>query len=69
MLTLKTSVAAAILAGAVAATAGATYVVTKASVNVSVACPSAPTEAVPSGVKKPNLPEGTPLPMNRGEKF
>lgn len=69
MLTLKTSAAVAILAGAMAATAGATYVATKASVNVSIACPSASAEPAQSGVKKPDLPEGAPLPMNQGKKF
>jgi hypothetical protein len=39
MLTLKTSVAAAILVGAIGATAAATYTVTRMS--VAVTCPSA----------------------------
>jgi hypothetical protein len=68
MLTLKTSVAAAILAGTAALSAGAGYVVTKATIqtNVAVSCPtpgapSAENHSVPLG--------GPPLPTNQGQKW
>jgi hypothetical protein len=64
MLTLKTSVAAAILVGSIAATAGATYVVTRASVTVS--CPSSPATPPQS---RPDLPTGQLPPLHQGQKF
>lgn len=67
MLTLKASVAAAILAGAIAATAGITYVATKANMQVSVSCPPAAASA-PSPVKPP-LPQGAPVPLNQGKTY
>lgn len=67
MLTLKTSVAAAILAGVIAATAGVTYITTKATMQVSVDCqraaPSEPTTL------RPPLPQGAPVPLNQGKKY
>ena len=49
MLTLKMSVASAVLVGAIAATAGATYVATKANMHVSVSCPpTAASEPAPT---------------------
>lgn len=67
MLTLKASVAAAILAGAITATAGATYVATKASMQVSVRCPPAVVSASP--VPKTALPQGAPVPLNQGKTY
>ena len=65
MLTLKTSVASAILAGSVAATAGITYIVTIASVQVKVSCPP----AIAAAPVKPDLPQGAPVPLNQGKTF
>jgi len=67
MLTLKASVAAAILAGTIAATAGVTYVATKANMQVSVSCPPTTTSA-PAFVKPP-LPQGAPVPLNQGKTY
>lgn len=65
MLTLKASVAALILVCAVAATAGATYVATKATVTVS--CPAIPPTPAPSSNR--GIPLGNPLPLNQGKKW
>lgn len=64
MLTLKTSVAAAILVGTAAISAGASYMVTKATMNakVTVNCPTPPiTPPVQSHAFPPlgNLPSTT----------
>ena len=67
MMTLKASVAAAVLAGAVTATAGITYIATKASMNVSVSCP-APIAAAPPAAR-PDLPLGQLPPLQQGQKF
>lgn len=68
MLTLKTSVAATILVGTAAIAAGASYLVTRTTMqaNVAVSCPApaAPTvenRGVPLG--------GAPLPTNQGKKW
>ena len=66
MLTLKTSVAAAILAGSIGVTAGITYVATVATAQVTVKCPSASVSAsdnrgIPLG--------GPPLPTNEGKRW
>lgn len=65
MLTLKTSVAAAIFVGAIAATAGVTYLATKTTVAVS--CPS-PIVA-PSASDNRGIPLGKPLPLNQGKHW
>ena len=66
MLTLNTGVAVAILAGAVAATAGITYVVTKTAVTVN--CPaSAATNSTPNGSSA--LPPGAPVQPYHGKQF
>lgn len=67
MLTLKASVAAAILVGTIAATAGVTYVATKANMQVSVSCP--PTATPAPSVVKPPLPQGAPVPLNQGKTY
>jgi hypothetical protein len=70
MLTLKTSVAALLLAGTVAATAGITYVATKYSMQVSVSCPpQSSTLLAPNSGMKPSLPQGAPVPLNRGKTY
>jgi hypothetical protein len=68
MLTLKTSVAAAILAGTAAVSAGAGYVVTKAAVqaNVTVSCP---TPVTPSADNRGVPLGGPPLATNQGKKW
>jgi hypothetical protein len=69
MLTLKTSVAAAILVGAIGATAAATYTVTRMSVDVT--CPVAATDnteaAQDEALKK--FGNGRQLPMNQGKGY
>ena len=65
MLTLKASAAAAILAAAIAGTAGVTYVATRMSVMVS--CP-APTVAA-SPAARPDIPLGQLPPLQKGQKF
>jgi hypothetical protein len=67
MLTLKASVAAAILTRTVAATAGITYVATKASVTVSFSCPTPAVSASPG--TRPDLPLGQLPPAQQGQKF
>ncbi len=62
MLTLKTSVVAAVLAGTVLATAGATYFATKATMQASVAV-NCPVPAVSNGQVKPDLPRGEAVPL------
>jgi hypothetical protein len=64
---LRASVAAAILAGAVAGTAGITYVVTKASVNVSLSCPAPATTAPPAS--RPFQPRGEIPPTTGGKQW
>jgi hypothetical protein len=66
MLTLKTSVAAILLAGTVAATAGVTYVATKSTMQVSISCPP---QLAPNVATKPNLPQGAPVPLNQGKTY
>jgi hypothetical protein len=68
MLTLKTSVAAAILAGTAAISAGASYVVTKATIQtrITVGCPT-PSASTP---ERRGVPlGGPPLPTNQGKKW
>jgi hypothetical protein len=65
MLTLKASVAAAILAASIAGTAGVTYVATRMSVEVS--CPSPAVAASPPA--RPDLPSGPVLPLGQGKKW
>ncbi len=67
MLTLKASVASAILAGTIAATAGVTYLATKASMRVSVNCP--PIAASAPSPARPGLPQGAPVPLNQGKTY
>ncbi len=69
MITLKASVAAAILVGAVSAAAVTTYAVTRMS--VSVTCPAASvgnTEATPDEALK-KFGSGRQLPMNQGKGY
>ncbi len=65
MLTLKASIATAILVGSVAATAGATFIATRATVAVS--CP-APTVAPPAADNR-GIPLGKSLPLDQGRKW
>ena len=66
MLTLNTGVAVAILAGAVAASAGITYVVTETATTVS--CPAAVvTNTGPN--KSSILPPGAPVQPYHGKQF
>jgi hypothetical protein len=67
MLTLKASVAAAILAGTAVATAGITYVATKTSVTASFSCPAPAVSASPA--TRPDLPLGQLPPVQQGQKF
>ena len=67
MMTLKASVAAAILAAVVTGTAGITYVATKASMNVTVSCPTPAATASPAA--RPDLPIGQLPPLQKGQKF
>jgi len=62
MVTLKASVATAILVGAIAASAGVTYLATKATLTVN--CPIAP--MTPS---RPDIPTGQLPPLHQGQKF
>lgn len=66
MLTLKASVAAAILIGAVAATAGATYFATKTTVTASC---SFPIPTPPTAADNRGIPLGKPLPLDQGKKW
>jgi hypothetical protein len=68
MLSLKTSVAVVILAGTAAVSAGASYVVTKASLhaNVTTTCP---TPATPSADNRGVPLGGPPLSTNQGTKW
>lgn len=68
MLTLKASVAAAILAGTAVASAGASYVITRAAMraNVAVSCPQPASAAADNR----GVPLGGPsLPTNQGKKW
>jgi len=68
MLTVKASVAAAVLAATAAVSAGAGYLVTKATLrtDVTVSCPKLPAPAVSDrGVPL----GGPPLPTNHGKKW
>jgi hypothetical protein len=65
MLTLKASVAVAILVGSIAATAGLTYVATKATVAVN--CPTPP--VTPPTADNRGIPLGKLLPLNQGRKW
>jgi len=72
MLTLKTSVAAAILAGTAAVSAGAGYVVSRATMTaqVVVSCPQpAPAAAPVAPQPKPFPPLGNLPPTTGGQKF
>lgn len=68
MLTLKASVAAAILAGTAAISAGAGYLVTRATMrtDVAVSCPS--TTSAPAAPARPDLPAGT-VPNYKGKQW
>jgi hypothetical protein len=65
MLTLKASVATAILIGSIAATAGATYVATKTAFAVNCPAPTVP----PHATDNRGIPLGEPLPLNQGRKW
>jgi hypothetical protein len=65
MLTLKASVAAAVLVVAMAATAGITYAVTRTTITMS--CP-APTAGPPTADNR-GIPLGNPLPLDQGKKW
>lgn len=66
-MTIKASVATAILAAAVVGTAGVTYVATKASMNVAVSCPT-PAAAVPPA-SRPFPPRGDVPPTSGGKQW
>jgi hypothetical protein len=67
MLNLKASVEASILVAAIAASAGVTYVATKANVKVSMSCPQ--TAASEPAPVRPALPQGAPVPLNQGKTY
>ena len=69
MLTLKASVAAAILVGAIGSTAAATYTITRMSVDVT--CPQAATDdrRPPEDAAMQRFNSGQPLPTDQGRKF
>jgi hypothetical protein len=69
MLTLKTSVAAAILVGTAALSAGAAYLVTKSTMQASVAvsCPAPLASTAPSAQSRAFPPLGN-LPSTTGGK-
>jgi hypothetical protein len=66
-MTLKATAAAAILVGAIAGTAGVTYIATKASMNVSVSC-QAPVAAAPT-TSRPFPPRGEVPPTTGGKQW
>ena len=66
MLTLKTSIAASIIVGTVAATAGITYVAMKTAIAVSCPNPS-PAASSPSGPSA--LPPGDPVQPYHGKQW
>lgn len=59
MLTIRSSVAAAVIVGSVAASAGVTYAVVKGSATATVNCPA----PAPAMAAKPDLPTGPRLPI------
>jgi hypothetical protein len=65
MITLKASIAAIVLLGAMGAAAGATYAVTRLSVAVS--CPEPVPAAAPQGGL--NWNPGHQIPQNQGKGF
>lgn len=72
MLTLKTSVAAAILVGTATLSAGATYLATKATIqaNVALSCPAAPAPTVaPPAQSRPFPPLGNVRPTTGGKQW
>ena len=70
MLTLKIPVAAAIFAGALAASAGATYLVTKVTMqaDLKVSCPAASTQSAVAPVRARSFPPLGNLPSTTGGK-
>lgn len=70
MLTLKASVAAVVLAGTALASAGAGYVISRATLTaqVAVSCP-APAVAAPSPVLPHSLPSGPTPSLDAGKKW
>ena len=70
MLTLKTSVGAAILAGTAAASAGAAYLVTKATVQASVtmSCPASSAPSASPPVQSRSFPPLGNVPPTSGGK-
>lgn len=69
VLTLKASVAALVLAGTAAASAGAGYAVSRATMTaqVAVTCPAPVGVSVPQ--QKPFPPQGVLPPTTGGQKF
>ena len=65
MLKLRVSVAAMVLGGSIAATAGITYLVARASVTMS--CPAGIAAGAPE--QRPMFPAGAPIPTVRGKQF
>jgi hypothetical protein len=57
ILTIKATVAAAAIVGAIAASAGVTYVAVKSSMATTVNCPA------PTAAAKPDFPTGPRLPI------
>ena len=68
MLTLKTSVAAAILIATAVAAAGASYLVTSTTMQAKVEV-SCPTPAAPATENRGVPLGGPPLPTNQGKKW
>ncbi len=67
MLTLKTSVAAAILRPAIAGTAGVTYVATRPACSVAVSCPAPAVAATAANVVR-DCHSGPVAPTESGEE-
>lgn len=70
MLTLKTPVAAAILVGTAAASAGAAYLVTKATMqaNIALSCPGASSPTASAPVQTRHFPPLGNVPSTTGGK-
>ena len=64
---MKAALLGLVLLGTVVATAGATYVVTKANLSVSVSCPPAAAAVVPQS--RPFPPLGDVPPTTGGKKW
>jgi hypothetical protein len=69
MITLKASIAGAILFGAVGAAAAATYTVTRMSVDVTCPAAAADDHRASEDAAMQRFTSGKPLPTDQGRKF